>query len=390
MKKVMILGAGHYQLPLIKNAKDLGYFTIVCSIPGEYPGLPIADKWYNVSTLDIEGCLNVAREEKIDGISVCGTDIVLPTIGRIADELGLSGPGYHSSVLSSNKALMKKAFIDNDVRTAKYFQIYSVEECIAKSKVLKFPVVLKIVDSSGSKGIAIVEKIDDLIPAYKNVIQYTKENYIVVEEFIEGIEFGAQAFVHNGEFTFIMPHGDMVFKAETGVPVGHYAPYDLPSEVSDDIRVQLMNAVKALEIDNAAINADFILHNNQVYVLEIGARAGATCLPELVSVYYGLNYYEYILRMAVNDFVEFKYEKLTPCIVELLISEKTGKVNNIKVPQLSSNILDFKLICKVGDNIRAFRTGFDRIGHIVIKGDTLGEIQKELDEFKSNLKIELV
>jgi phosphoribosylamine-glycine ligase len=388
-RKILILGAGHYQMPLIKQANILGYETIVCSIPGNYPGLKYADKIYDVSTVDQEGCLRVAQKEMVDGICVCGTDIVLPTIGRISDELGLIGPSYKSSMLSSNKALMKQAFLKHGVRTAKFFKVSSLQECIEKSQELVFPILLKIVDSSGSKGIKIVKNKKDITHAYNSIIELTNEKYIVIEEFIEGIEFGAQAFVHNGQFTFIMPHGDYVHQADTGIPIGHFAPYELSSEVLNDIEYQLTKSIQSLEIDNAAINADFILHNNKVYVLEIGARAGATCLPELVSVYYGINYYEYLLRMALNQTTAFKSLKHTPCVVELLIPEKSGRIQSIEMPELSNSILEFSLMCKVGDEVHEFRSGFDRIGHIVAKGDSVSSAQAEINRVKEKLIIQI-
>lgn len=71
-------------------------------------------------------------------------------------------------------------------------------------------------------------------------------NFFLVEEYIEGIEFGAQAFVFDNQIQFILPHGDMMFYADTGVPIGHYVPYDMPKEIHDDVNVQLRKSIEAL------------------------------------------------------------------------------------------------------------------------------------------------
>lgn len=97
-----------------------------------------------------------------------------------------------------------------------------------------------------------------------------------------GEEFGAQAFVQNGKVEFILPHGDYVFQGDTGVPIGHFAPYDVHG-LDAQVREQTELAIRAMGLDNCAINADFILCDGKPYVLEIGARGGATCLVELVS-----------------------------------------------------------------------------------------------------------
>ena len=143
---------------------------------------------------------------------------------------------------------------------------------------LEFPLIFKSVDSSGSRGIIRVNSIDEFDDAIAYVRENTHKDYFLVEEFIEGEEFGAQAFAYDGNVSFILPHGDYVYQGDTGVPVGHYAPYQLSEEVIEDAKIQLRRAVKAMGLDNCAINADFILKNDKTYVLEIGGRCGATCL----------------------------------------------------------------------------------------------------------------
>ncbi|MCD8329224.1 MAG: carboxylate--amine ligase, partial [Lachnospiraceae bacterium] len=90
MKKLMILGAGIYQLPLIETARQMGLYTIVVSIPGNYPGFAAADKVYYENTVDSEKILEIARAEQIDGILTAGTDVAVVTIGKVCDELGLT------------------------------------------------------------------------------------------------------------------------------------------------------------------------------------------------------------------------------------------------------------------------------------------------------------
>ena len=107
MKKIMILGAGTYQVPLIKTAKKLGIYTIVVSIPGNYPGFAIADKVYYENTTDYETILKIAKEEQIDGSVTAGTDVAVITIGRVCDELKLSGLSFEAAQIAANKLLMK-------------------------------------------------------------------------------------------------------------------------------------------------------------------------------------------------------------------------------------------------------------------------------------------
>lgn len=392
MKKIMILGAGIYQVPLIKTAKEMGLYTIVCSIDGNYPGFKHADKVYHVNTTDKEAVLKIAIEENIDGIVTTGTDVAVVTIGYVCDQMNLTGLTYDSGKLVSDKSLMKKAFMKHGVSTARFFEVSSKEELAKALEVLTFPLIIKAVDLSGSRGIYVVENKEIASELFDKVMEATKKDYCIIEEFIEGEEFGAQAFVFDGELKFVLPHGDYVFMGDTGVPVGHFAPYNM----SDDIIQQAIDvtekAAKALKVNNAAMNCDYILRDGKVYVIEIGARAGATCLVELVSLYYGMNFYEQIIRAAMNDNPDFSrttQNELVPNASMLMYSNESGiiEIQENHNEMKNDDIIDISFDYNIGDEIHAFQNGTHRIGQIIVKGKSLEACEKLLKECENNVKI---
>jgi len=393
MKKIMILGAGVYQVPLIKTAKRLGIYSIVVSIPGNYPGFALADKVYDEDTTDYEKILEIAKKEQIDGIVTAGTDVAVITIGRVCDELKLAGLSFEAAKIAANKLLMKSRYEACGVRTAKFRKIpLDASDVSARVSELSFPLIFKSVDSSGSRGIVRVDSEADFDSAIRNVRDNTRSDYYIVEEFIEGEEFGAQAFVYRGEVSFILPHGDYVFKGDTGVPIGHFAPYGLEPSVIEDAREQLTAAIHAMGLDNCAINADFILKDKKTYVLEIGGRSGATCLAELVSIYYGFDYYEKILRCALGEDVIFDCDKsAVPNASMLLRSEDTSGIiksqtdHNPKDPYIYEVQFDYK----PGDHVEKFRVGPHRIGHVITKGDTLEQAVAALNKALENIEIHI-
>ena len=397
MKKILILGAGIYQVPLIKVAKELGIYTIVASIPGNYPGFELADKVYYENTTDYRKILSIARRENIDGIVTAGTDVAVITIGKVCDALGLKGLSAEAAELATDKLLMKQCYEKYGVRTAKFRRV-SFDDVNYKNIIadLKLPVMFKSVDSSGSRGIIKVNSAEEFDSARNKVLENTRSDYFVVEEYIEGEEFGAQAFVQDGKLEFILPHGDYVFKGDTGVPVGHFAPYDLDPAIIEDAREQLKAAIRAMQLDNCAINADFILSNGETYVLEIGGRSGATCLAELVSIYYGFDYYEKIVRVAIGEDVDFGIDADSieqdgvPNASMLLMSDKDGVIksqtnNNKPNPDIYEILFDYK----PGDPVHAFRVGPHRIGHVVTKGKSLDDAVDLLHETLRNISIEV-
>ena len=388
MKKLMIMGAGIYQVPLIQKAKEMGIYTIAVSIPGKYPGFAIADQVCYENTVDYERILEVAKREKIDGIVTAGTDVAVITIGKVCDELGLPGLSFEAAKIASNKILMKKKYEEYGVRTARFREVSFEDDLYEKTAELNFPLIFKAVDTSGSRGIIRVNSREEFEAARALVKASSRTNFFIVEEFIEGEEFGAQAFVYRGEVKFILPHGDYVFQGDTGVPIGHFAPYDLAPEIVEDTKVQLTKAIEAMGLDNCAINADFILKDGKTYVLELGGRSGATCLAELVSIYYGFDYYEKLIRAALGEDVEFPQEHAVPNASMLLRSDRDGVIRAIENDNgPDEDVYELQFDYGVGDEVKKFRVGPHRIGHVITKGETLEKAVEKLDEALGKIRI---
>ena len=391
MKKLMILGAGIYQVPLIKQAKKMGLYTIVVSIKGNYPGFAFADKIYYEDTTNYDTVLKIAREEKINGIVTTGTDVAVITIGKVCDEMNLSGLSFDAAKIASNKLLMKTKYEEFEVRTARFRKVpFDIELVKEATVALNFPLIFKAVDTSGSRGIIRVNSVEEFESAMAYAKSATKLDYFIVEEFLVGDEFGAQAFVLNGKVQFILPHGDYVFKGDTGVPIGHFAPYDMSNEIIQDAKIQLEKAVKAMGLDNCAINADFMLANGKTYVLEIGGRCGATCLAELTSIYYGFNYYEKVILAALGEKVSFESDKAEANASMLLMSDKDGKIvsqENTNLPE--ENLVEVQFDYQIGDEVSKFKVGPHRIGHVITKGKTLNDAVDLLNRAIDKIKIQV-
>ncbi len=388
MKKLMIMGAGIYQVPLIKTARRMGIHTIAVSIPGKYPGFAVADEICHINTVDYDAVLKVAREMKIDGIVTAGTDVAVITIGKVCDELGLKGLSFEAAKVAVDKMLMKTCYEREGVRTARFRKVRFDEDVHEAIRELSYPLIFKTVDSSGSRGITKVRGPESIQGAIEAARKVTRKDYYLVEEFLEGSEFGAQAFIYDGELKFVLPHGDYVFMGDTGVPVGHFAPFELSEEQEMDVYEQTRRAVKAMGLDNCAINADFIMKDGKTYVLEIGGRSGATCLAELVSIYYGFDYYEKIIEAALGENPQFPQEQAVPNASKLLMSDRDGVIRSIVDHNPPcEDIYEIHFDYTVGDPVQKFRVGPHRIGHVITKGDTLEKAVKALDEAVKNIEI---
>ena len=402
MKKILILGAGIYQVPLIKAAKKIGLYTIVSSIPGNYPGFAFADKVYYVNTTDEEAVLELAKKENIDAVITAGTDVAVPAMARVCDELGLPGLSYEAAMNSSDKFYMKTQYAKYGVRTARFRKVsYDDAGYLGKVSDFEYPMIVKAVDSSGSRGITRVDSAEEFPEAIARAKASSRADYYLIEEFIEGDdEFGAQGFVVDGELQFVLPHGDYLLHLDTGVPYGHYAPYELPDDIMKDLFEQTELCVKAMGIDNCPLNCDFLIKDGKVYVLEIAGRGGGANLMDLTAIFFGIDYHEMIVRCALGEKVSFDTGgdrtnpasyKGTPNDCMMLRSDKDGRIvrlENNNDPD-DPDILDIVFDYELGDEVRKFRVSPDRLGHVITKGRTLAEAQAKNEEARSRIVLEV-
>ena len=385
-KKIMILGGGQAQIGLIKKAKELGLYTIVVGIEGDYPGYEYADKVYHIDINQKREVLEVAQKERIDGISMVCSDFGLKTVGYVCDNMGLSGLSELSAVSSANKLHMKTLLRDNNVNTARFLVVRNQDDLVQAERILPFPMIMKAVDLQGSKGIYVCKSKKDLLDSYIKITSLTKEDYCIVEEFIDGTEFGAQAYIYDNELFFIQIHGDLVTKiGQTNIPIGHYMPYDEENETLEDtIKDVLRRSIKALKLNNCAVNVDLILRDGVPYIIELTGRAGANFLPEVTSKYLGLDYYTLIIYGALNENPKDYFLSRKPTVKfvlsKQLYSLKSGIVESINVPQ-SSNIEICQIFVKEGQHVNEFSNSSDCIGKVMCGGKNFEDCNTKIDDF---------
>lgn len=388
-KKLLILGAGIYQVPLIRKAKELGLYTIVCSIPGNYPGFREADQRYGVDTTDKDAILEIAQREKIAGICTAGTDVAIPSVGFVCEKMGLSGVRYESALNATDKLRMKRAFRAKHVSTAEFREINSLEELRETYRLFLKPAILKVTDKSGSRGIVKIEDEADLESAYSYCREASNQSVFLLEEFIDANEIGVDGFVQNGKLELYLPHKkNVISNGKTDIPLGHEFPLALTEQQDKNLREEIQKAICALGLENCAFNADVFTDGNKIYIIEMGARSGATGIPELISIYCGFDYYEKMLRAALGEHVDFSYgEKITPCISQLLFSRKEGILEDITIPEMSG--VNVTIDVQPGEYVDKIRNGTSRIGQIVVSGETLEQAREKLNMFLERCEIVL-
>ncbi|MDO4601504.1 MAG: ATP-grasp domain-containing protein [Eubacteriales bacterium] len=393
MKKIMILGAGIYQVPLIRAAKKMGLTVIVASIKGDYPGFALADKVYYINTTDREAILKAAVSEKIDGICTTGTDVAVSSIGYVCEQMGLSGISKEAADLVTDKAKMKEAFQKGGVSASDFRKVFSCEEAKNAAEEIGFPVVIKCVDSSGSRGITLVKEAGGVFAAAEQAFSCSKKDYILVEEALSGTEIGVDGVVQDGRLVFLAPHDKFVYKSKKiTIPAGHSFPYSGGKAAEKEIRHQMELAVAALGLENCFFNADVFVKGEKVSVIEVGGRTGATCIPELISLYYSFDFYKKILKSAMGEKPDFpELQKKRPCMARLLMSPKAGVLTSVdekRLKKLQEKGVLMTLDFPEGYVVEKMENGTNRLGHLVAEVENIQEFERLLREAYSAIFVD--
>ena len=177
MKKLLILGAGIIQVPVIQKAKSMGYYTIVADYDSNAPGLKYADKFYLISTIDKDSILTIAQNDEIDGI-LTTSDYPVNVVAYVSKVMGLTSMSENVANICTNKFLQRDIFSKNGINSPHYKLCDSTENL---DEYNEFPYIVKPCDSSASRGVQKVTDPNGLKEAFKNALAYSKSGNVRIE-----------------------------------------------------------------------------------------------------------------------------------------------------------------------------------------------------------------
>tara|TARA_B100001996_G_scaffold103079_1_gene77408 strand:+ start:3420 stop:4613 length:1194 start_codon:yes stop_codon:yes gene_type:complete len=388
-KKLLILGAGMHQIPLIEQAKMMELEVHVCSKLGNYPGIPLAPYFHEVDISDKIKILELAKNLQIDGILTTATDVCLESMGIVVEELNLHGTGLEDSKACFDKGIMKKRFFDNKVPTANYIEINKLQDAIGFFNNTKFACVLKPTDSSGSRGVTKVENILNLEDAYNKALHFSKSSKVIIEEWLEGEELGAQAIVIEGKLAILILHSDITTPPPHRVPIGHGCPHPEETTLLPLASEITQKAIHALGIGNGICNVDFILSNQGLQIIEMTCRMGGTHLPEVCGEYWGINLYKLAIQLSLGENPILPQNPLGQInAAHSLIFQSEGTL--IKLGKIDQE-LEWHFYFNEGENVKFNASNQAELGYVHVKGlealTTLNSASKAANIFCNTTEI---
>lgn len=396
MKKVLLLGGSHFQVPSVKMAKKLGYYTITCDYLPNNPGHKFADEYHNVSTTDKEAVLKLAQDLKIDGIVCYASDPAAPTAAYVAEKMGLAGQPYRSVEILANKDLFRKFLTENGFNVPRARGFVDVDAALKDWDNFKKPVMVKPVDSSGSKGVSKVEKIEELPKAIEYALSFSRNKRFIIEEYIEkyGYQIAGDGFSVNGKLAFRC-FANEHFNISSGnpfVPIGESWPYNMPKRVHDKLHAEIQRVLDLLQMRTGAYNFDARIDEKEnVYLMEIGPRNGGNLIAQVTQYATGVDMVEYTIKAAMgedcSDLKMVEPKGFWSCY--MVHSKKAGILKGVEFSEdfKKNNIVEFEMIAQNGEQITAFNGSNGTLGTMILKYASMEEMLYKMDHMDEFVKV---
>lgn len=304
-ENLAIIGASYLQLPLIEKAKQMGFATHVFAWAANDVGETAADFFYPVSIVEKDRILGICREIGICGICSIASDLAAVTVNYVAEKMNLPGNGMETALRSTNKHLMRLAFEENGDPSP--LSVLVDENTDIESLHLRYPVIVKPTDRSGSRGITKVESGKDLASALSLAFENGFEKKALIEEYIEGDEYSVECISFNGEHHFLA----LTLKYTTGAPsfieTGHLEPAPVSLGTTERIKDIVFHALNSLGIRNGASHSEIkITPAGEIKIIEIGGRMGGDCIgSDLVMVSTGYDFVKMVIQTACGEEPDF-------------------------------------------------------------------------------------
>lgn len=301
-KKLIIIGANNFQLPLILKAKEMDMETHVFAWEKGAVGKEFADYFYPVSITDKDEIFRMAKKIKPHGVLSIGSDLAAITVNYLANCLNLTGNSIHCTHLTTNKYLMRQALSLNGLPCPQFYFVKNADD--TDKYEISFPAIVKPTDRSGSRAVTKVIKHDQLEEAVKRALKESFAKEAIIEEFIEGQEYSIEMITWKGTHHFLQ----ITEKETSGPPYfvekSQHQPADNTANIKQEVIDLVKKALTALDVQYGASHTEIMItREGNIYFTEVGARMGGDYIgSDLVQLSTGYDFVRATIEIAMGSF----------------------------------------------------------------------------------------
>lgn len=396
MKKLMLLGGIRYLLPVIKAAHEQGYYVITADYIPDNIAHKYSDEYVNVSIIDKEAVLKVAREKQIDGIMSFGVDPGVVSASYVQTQMGLPSFGPFESVeILQNKDKFRAFLTEHGFNVPKAKGYVKAEEAMADASTWEYPVIVKPTDAAGSKGVTRVDSAEHLKAAVDYAFDKSLSGHIIIESFIEkqGCSSDTDSFSVDGKLKFVSFNAQRFDLKATNpyTPAAYSWPSTFTKEQEDYLTNEIQRLITLLGMKTNVYNIETrVGTNGKPYIMELTPRGGGNRLCEMLRYATGVDMITAMTRYIVGDSVPTIEQKpYNGHWAEIILhADNEGLFDHLEISKdLPAEVVEEDLWVKQGDKVESFEGANNAIGTLVLKFDSAEELERAITNQRDWLKV---
>lgn len=401
MKKLLLLGGSRYLKPVIEVAHKLGVYVITCDYLPDNVAHKESNEYWNISIVDKEAVLREAEKAQIDGIMSFACDPGVLTAAYVAERLHLPFQcSYESAEVLQDKGRFRKFLRENQFNCPESKRYTDKQIPVEDIRTFKWPVIVKPVDSAGSKGVTKVDSPDELSRAIEVALRYSNCGAFIVEEFLvfDGYHSDTDVFTIDGKLAFVT-YSDQLFDETAGSP---YVPAYIiwPSTMKQEYQLALTNEIQRLmnllKVRTGLYNVEVCVSKGKPYIMELSPRGGGCKIAEIQKMAFGIELIEREVKAALGMRVE-PIENTT-CRgnwCEMVVHLNSGNGGSFEKILIDSEIENNYIRCKdiavkQGDLVSPFVGANMALGDIFLRFETREELNEVLNSVDKWMQIKLM
>ncbi|WP_432407115.1 ATP-grasp domain-containing protein [Wukongibacter sp. M2B1] len=399
MEKILVIGAGLYQVSGIEKLKEKEYYVIAIDGNPNALGKEISDEFFCIDIKDTEGILNLLQSEdiKIDGCICFATEIALRTVAKINERLKLKGITMEQVSIATSKVRQREILKKSNLPYPKFISIKHGENVLQKVKehAFKYPLIIKPSDSSGSRGVFIIRNSIELQQKIEDCFNFSSfDSQIIIEELIEGIEFTIESIVtDNTIYTLAI--------SEKKKPINNYTVstelfYNSPlaQKLYNSIESVVNKFVRMCEFKNTIIHTEVIYSNitHEVYIIETTVRSGGygifdKILPKIT----GIDVVGKTIDLYLDNRINLDSIKRKPCILRFFTANEGKLVSIYRLDKIIEKLSDieYDFFATIGDHIKPIYSDGSRLGYMIVHGQNWEDVYNKANILEYAIKFEI-
>ena len=397
-KKLMLLGGIRYLLPAIEAAHRHGCHVITVDYLPDNIAHRYSDEYHNVSIMDKEAVLQLAKELQINGILSYAVDPGVVAAAYVAEQMGLPFTcSYEAACVLQDKARFRQFLIENGFNAPHAKGYTKAEDAIKDVHFFSWPVIVKPVDSAGSKGVTRVNIPEELEKAIAHALEESHNGHFIVEDYLEkvGLSSGSESFFVDGKPVYNAFY-DQYFDANAVNPFTPSAecwPTNKPEVIQEDVRCQLQRLGNLLHFGTGLFNVEWrVCKDGKVYLMEVSPRAGGNRLAEILNYATDVDIIEAEVAKAIGDVLPTVHEpnyKGHYCIL-VLHAEKPGYLQDVSIAaSFPGKLIEKEIRVEIGAKVEAFSGANNAIGSLFLRFNTREEMDYALTHQQDWLTISI-